>query len=105
MLDSISKYDEIRKAFPDPAQREWIFRNSSTKYNIYRKGDVLFNQGKDQADRYFFVIKGRVAVVKTITDHDMLYRIKQSRRLQKCIEQGDGTLTFVSSDVPESPQN
>jgi len=68
------------------------------KYIRYSRGDIIYNQDHSVAEAYFIVIRGQVATIKTVTDHDLIYMLKTQNRLRKMIEKNNGEFTMRSVD-------
>ena len=46
-----------------------------------KKGDILYEQGIDRADSQYWVLSGKVSIVRTFVDQELMYKIQKEQRL------------------------
>ena len=86
MIDQITKFREIRELY-DNEKQIWMLQNGNTDYMCLKRGTILYEQEISKADSYYIVISGKVTMVKTFVDEDLIYKLKNENRLKK-LEEG-----------------
>ena len=64
-----------------------------------KRGDILYEQGEDTADCQFWIICGSATIIRSYIDHDLLYKIRNEKRVNKA--KLDETLLTYSSQNSE----
>ena len=83
--DIITKYTPIRTN-TEEKKRIFFLKNGFTTYHVLKRGDILYEQGKEQAKSQFWVLGGCVTLIKTFVDHDIKYKLHKELRIKREVD-------------------
>lgn len=98
VLHLVRKYRDFRE-LSDDDKLTWMLKHGSVDYLMCKRGQILFEQDESQADSYFLLLCGRVTVIRTFVDHDLLYQLKKDRRLSRALQQQMSLSSRQSQDT------
>jgi hypothetical protein len=85
VLHLVRKYRDLRELCDDD-KLTWMLQHGSVDYLSCNRGQILFEQDESRADSYFLLLRGRVTLIRTFVDHDLLYQLKKDRRLCRALQ-------------------
>jgi len=86
VLHFVRKYRDLRELCDDD-KLTWMLNHGSVDYLSCNRGQILFEQDESKADSYFLLLCGRVTLIRTFVDHELLYQLKKDRRLCRALQQ------------------
>ena len=55
-------------------------------YVILKRGDILYQQDQSKADSQFMILSGKVSIIRTFVDHNLIYLLKKEKKLSNVIK-------------------
>lgn len=80
-----------------------MLQNGNVDYMCLKRGTILYEQDISKADSYYIIISGKVTIVKTFVNEELMYNQKNEKRIKKIIE-GEDSLS-IDSILNETPVN
>ena len=80
--DIITKYRAFRTLI-DEKKRLFLLTSGHVTYLNLKRGDVLYEQAKSQADSQYWILGGSVTMIRTFIDHELCFKLEKERRLQR----------------------
>ena len=70
-----------------------------------KRGDILFEQGVDRADSQYWVISGKVSIVRTFVDQELMYKVQKEQRLQRTMKGQNPSESVATQSEQEDMEN
>ena len=98
--DVITKYRNFRTLI-DEKKRLFLLSSGHVTYLKLKRGDVIYEQGKSQADCQYWILSGSVTLIRTFIDQELCFKLEKERRLQRSMVGKDVDASSEDEDDPD----